>query len=173
MMRRIGMTMLAGLISSIACAQEGVDTLVERGGELFNQNASCWVCHGRNAEGLIGPALTYGPTPAQIFEQIINNPQMAVIQQEMNLDNEDLLAISMYIRSISDLPVDGDMAADLRHELAAKKAKEETDLIFPKTERDMAVEEIQSFDTVLADWQRRAKRGESMSSIPIPGKRKR
>jgi hypothetical protein len=79
----------------------------------------------------------------------------------------------MYIRSISDLPVDGDMAADLRHELAAKKAKEETDLIFPKTERDMAVEEIQSFDTVLADWQRRAKRGESMSSIPIPGKRKR
>jgi len=151
--------MLAVLLSGVVCAEEGVDLMVERGGELYNENASCWVCHGRQAEGLIGPALTYGPTPAQIFEQIRNNPQMAVIQQEMNPDNEDLVAIAMYIRSISGLPIDGDMAAELRHELAAKKAKEETDLIFPKTERDVAVEEIQSFDTVLADWQRRATEG--------------
>ena len=150
---------LIGLLPGFACAQEGVDPLVERGEELFNQNASCWVCHGRQAEGLIGPALTYGPTPAQIFEQIKNNPQMAVIQQEMEPDNEDLIAIALYIRSISGLPVDGKMAADFRTELAAKKAREETDLIFPKTERDIAVEEIQSFDTVLADWQRRATEG--------------
>ena len=153
------MTMLAGLLSGVVCAEEGVELMVERGGELYNENASCWVCHGRQADGLIGPALTYGPTPAQIFEQIRNNPQMAVIQQEMSPDNEDLVAIAMYIRSISGLPVDGDMAAELRHELAAKRAKEETDLIFPKTERDVAVEEIQSFDTVLADWQRRATEG--------------
>jgi mono/diheme cytochrome c family protein len=153
------MMMLAGLLSGVVCAEEGVELMVERGGELYNENASCWVCHGRQADGLIGPALTYGPTPAQIFEQIRNNPQMAVIQQEMNPDNEDLVAIAMYIRSISGLPVDGDMAAELRHELAAKRAKEETDLIFPKTERDVAVEEIQSFDTVLADWQRRATEG--------------
>ena len=45
------------------------------------------------AEGLIGPALTYGPTPAQIFEQIRNNPQMAVIQQEMNPDNQPSLGV--------------------------------------------------------------------------------
>ena len=153
------MTMLAGLLSGVVCAEEGVELMVERGGELYNENASCWVCHGRQADGLIGPALTYGPTPAQIFEQIRNNPQMAVIQQEMSPDNEDLVAIAMYIRSISGLPVDGDMAAELRHELAAKRAKEEIDLIFPKTERDVAVEEIQSFDTVLADWQRRATEG--------------
>ena len=112
-----GETMLIALLPGIACAQAGIDSLLGRGEELYNQNASCWVCHGRQAEGLIGPSLNYGPTPAQIFEQINNNPQMAVIQQELNPDNEDLIAIAMYIRSISELPVDGKMVADLRTEL--------------------------------------------------------
>ena len=151
--------MLLGMLPVVVCAQEDMDPLVERGDELYNQSASCWVCHGRQAEGLIGPSLTYGPTPAQIFEQILNNPQMAVIQQEMGPDSEDLIAIAMYIRSLAELPIDGNMVAEFRWELAAKKAAVETDLIFPKTERDIAVENIQSFDTVLADWQRRATEG--------------
>ena len=174
-----GGTMLIALLPGIACAQAGIDSLLGRGEELYNQNASCWVCHGRQAEGLIGPSLNYGPTPAQIFEQINHNPQMAVIQQELNPDNEDLIAIAMYIRSISELPVDGKMVADLRTELAAKRAAVETDLIFPKTERDIAVEKIQSFDTVLADWQRRSTEGPiggSYESIVVatfdPGKPK-
>lgn len=160
MIRRwIGGVMLMGLLPGIACAQEDLDPLVERGDELFNQNASCWVCHGRQAEGLIGPSLTYGPTPAQILEQILNNPQMAVIQQELGPNNEDLIAIAMYIRTLAELPIDGKMVAEFRWELAAKRAAVETDLIFPKTQRDIAVESIQSFDTVLADWQRRATEG--------------
>ncbi len=157
--RWICRTILISMLPGIACAQENIDSQVERGEALFNQDASCWVCHGRQAEGLIGPALTYGPTPAQIYEQIKNNPQMAVIQQVLKPDNEDLIAIALYIRRLSGLPIDGNMAANFRTELATRKAREETDLIFPKTERDIAVEKIQSFDTVLADWQRRSKEG--------------
>jgi len=147
------------LLPGVVAAQEKLELLVEQGEELFNRNASCWVCHGKNGEGLIGPTLLFGPTPAQIFEQLKNNPQMAAIEQELKPDNEDLIAIAMYIRTLADLPITGTMPADFRTQLAAARASQETDLIFPKTERDKAVEKIQSFDTVLADWQRRSKEG--------------
>lgn len=147
------------LFATIAHAQVDLDLLVEQGEELFNRDASCWVCHGKNAEGLIGPSLLYGPTPAQIFDQMINNPQMAVIVQELQPNNEDLVAISMYIRNMAGLPISEKMSYNDRTELAAARARQETDLTFPKTARDIAVEEIQSFDTVLADWQRRSTAG--------------
>ena len=147
------------LSSGLALAQANLDMVVEHGESLYHQQASCWVCHGKEATGLIGPSLLYGPTPAQILEQLINNLQMAVIVQQLKPDNEALIAISLYIRTLAGLPIDDNMAADYRAELAAVRARQETDLIFPKTERDLTVENIQSFDSVLADWQRRSKEG--------------
>jgi len=150
---------LMSLIPGTASAQLDLDLLVKQGGDLFNHEVSCWVCHGKTGEGLIGPTLLFGPTPAQIFEQMIDNPQMAIIEQVLAPDNEDLIAIAMYIRTLADLPIDADMPAGMRKELVEARARQESDLIFPKTERDLAVEEIQSFDSVLEDWQRRSTEG--------------
>jgi len=153
-----GLLMLAAFSSPVS-AQVDLEKLAAQGEELFNRDVSCWVCHGRDAKGLIGPSLLHGPTPAEIFEQMLNNPQMAIIEQELEPDSEDLIAIAAYIRSLAELPTTDEMVADQRRELASAKAKKETDLVFPKTDRDLAVEQIQTFDSVLADWQRRSNEG--------------
>ena len=152
-------TTLLGLLSGPAAAQVDLDLMVEQGKEIFEHQVGCWVCHSKTGEGLVGPSLLFGPTPAQIFEQMMGNPQMAIIEQVLNPDNEDLIAVAMYIRTLGGLPLDEDMTVKYRKELVTARARQETDLVFPKTERDLAVEEIQSFDTVLADWQRRSKEG--------------
>ena len=152
-------TLVLGLLSGAAAAQVDLDLMVEQGEVIFNHQVGCWVCHSKSGEGLIGPSLLFGPTPAQIFEQMMNNPQMAIIEQVLAPDNEDLIAVAMYIRTLAGLPLDEDMTVRYRKELVTARARQETDLVFPKTERDLAVEEIQSFDTVLADWQRRSKEG--------------
>jgi len=51
-------------ISSVQ-AQESSDALIAKGKELYFEQVSCWVCHGDEAEGRIGPTIAYGPTPAQ------------------------------------------------------------------------------------------------------------
>lgn len=153
-----------GAFSPQAFAQVDLEALEKRGDELYNAPASCWVCHAKTGEGLIGPDITYGPTPAQILEQIQNNPQMAVVAQELKPDNEDLVAIAVYIRKLGGLGVTELMTANQRTEVAAARARTETDLIFPKTERDKAVEEIQTWESVVADWQRRSKEGSIFST---------
>ena len=88
-----------------ALAQD-VNSLVSRGGELFNADIGCWVCHAETGEGLVGPSLHFGPTPVDIFDQLESNPVMGVIVSEMNPSDDDLVAISMYIRTLADLPLD-------------------------------------------------------------------
>ncbi len=150
-------TLVLGLLSGAAAAQVDLDLMVEQGEVIFNHQVGCWVRHSKSGEGLVGLSLLFGPTPAQIFEQMMGNPQMAIIEQVLAPDNEDLIAVAMYIRTLAGLPLDEDMTVRYRKELVTARARQETDLVFPKTERDLAVEEIQSFDTVLADWQRRSK----------------
>jgi DNA-binding beta-propeller fold protein YncE/cytochrome c553 len=150
---------ILGFLASSASGQVNLDAVINDGKALYNKPASCHVCHRDTGEGLIGPDIRYGPTPAQILEQLINNPQMAVIQQELEPDNEDLIAIAMYIRSMGGMEVSEDLIIRYRSELVAKRARQETDLIFAKTERDQAVEAIQSWDTVVADWQQRSVKG--------------
>ena len=158
-LRSLFATSLLCLIAIQANAQVNFDVMIKEGESLYHQQVSCWVCHGKAAEGLIGPDIRYGPTPAQMLEQLINNPQMAIVLQELDPDNEDLIAISMYIRSLGNLPINEALLNKHRKELVVTRASQETDLIFPKTERDIAVESIQTWDSVIADWQRRAKEG--------------
>jgi DNA-binding beta-propeller fold protein YncE/mono/diheme cytochrome c family protein len=147
------------LVGSTAGAQDSVDDLVARGGELYNSDAGCWVCHAESGEGLMGPSLLGGPTPADIFDQLETNPIMGVIMQEMNPSDEDLVAISMYIRRLAGLEMTSALADDYRRALAAAKAGRPARLEFPKTERDLSVESIESFGSVLTDWQRKAAAG--------------
>lgn len=135
------------------------EELVEQGRELYFQQVSCWVCHGDNAEGRIGPTIAYGPTPAQIQEQLDGNPQMAVIVAEMNPDEDDLVALSMYLSSLGGKNIDEMQITNWRAELAAyiEATKDTTEYVL--TERDKQILAIKSFDTVIEDWQKRSKDG--------------
>jgi len=114
--RRLQLILLVStLLVSASYAQADSETYLQRGEALYNQPASCVVCHRQDGTGLIGPDITYGPTAAQILEQ--------------------------------------------RAQLISARAKTETDLVFPKTARDEAVEAVQTWDLVISDWQRRLSEG--------------
>ena len=148
-----------GMLSGIAAGQDAIDALVERGQELFDGDIGCWVCHAQTGTGLVGPSLHFGPTPVDIFDQLESNPVMGVIVAEMDPSDEDLVAISMYIRTLADLPLDADLPERWRTALATVKANQATQLEFAKTDRDLQVEAIETFESVLATWTRRAKEG--------------
>lgn len=149
----------SSLLASTSYAQVNSAAYVERGKALYNQPASCAVCHRQDGTGLIGPDITYGPTAAQILEQMLNNPQMAAISQELKADNEDLIALSVYIRTFSGQETTEKTVVDQRAQLISARARTETDLVFPKTARDEAVEAVQTWDSVISDWQRRSSEG--------------
>ena len=151
--------------SMCACltAQESVDDLLQRGQELFHADIGCRVCHADTGEGLVGPSLHFGPTPVDIFDQLESNPVMGVIVTEMNPSDEDLVALSMYIRSLADLPLDANLPAQWRTALATVKAGQAAQLEFAKTDWDLQVEAIQSYEALRSSWTRRARTGSLLS----------
>ena len=153
------LALLALTASSAVIAQEPITDLAARGEALFFERVSCWICHGENAEGLIGPSLLHGPTPMDIQEQLDSNPQMAVIVAELNPDADDLVSLASYIRSLSDIGVSAGEVEGWYTQLATMAAAREPETDFVITERDRLVMQIQSFATVLNDWQRRARSG--------------
>ncbi|MBT5560242.1 MAG: hypothetical protein HOJ88_10155, partial [Proteobacteria bacterium] len=98
------------VISMTASGQASLDELVARGQELFHSDIGCKVCHADTGEGLVGPSILFGPTPVDIFDQLESNPVMGVIVEKMDPSDEDLAAISMYIRTLANLPVEEGMA---------------------------------------------------------------
>ena len=148
-----------GLLLGGAASAQSVEELVARGGELFNADIGCHVCHGPNAQGLVGPTLQFGPTPVDIFDQLESNPMMGVIVAEMDPSDADLEAIAMYIRTLADLPLDLGVIEDWRSALAIVKANQVQQAEFMKTPRDLQVEAIEQFDTLQATWTRRAREG--------------
>jgi mono/diheme cytochrome c family protein len=150
---------VVAFFSGGAEAQVSVDALVERGQEVYRADVGCWVCHGETAEGLLGPSLRFGPTPANIADEIRNNPVMGVVAAELDPSDEDLVAVSMYLRTLAELSLDADLPAQWRAELTESRARQVDPRVFVKTERDLAVEAIESFGSVLTGWERRAKAG--------------
>ena len=148
-----------GLLLGGAATAQSVEELVARGGELFHSDIGCHVCHGPNAQGLVGPTLHFGPTPVDIFDQLESNPMMGVIVAEMDPSDADLEAIAMYIRNLADLPLDLGVIEDWRSALAIVKANQVQQAEFMKTPRDLQVEAIEQFDTLQATWTRRAREG--------------
>ena len=146
------------LLGGVASAQT-VEELVARGGELFHADIGCHVCHGPNAQGLVGPTLHFGPTPVDIFDQLESNPMMGVIVAEMDPSDADLEAIAMYIRTLADLPLELGLVEDWRTALAIVKANQAQQLEFTKTPRDLQVEAIETFASVQETWTRRAREG--------------
>ena len=153
------------LLSGTLSAQD-LDSLVERGRELFNADIGCWVCHSETGEGLVGPSLHFGPTPVDIFDQLESNPIMGVIVSEMNPSDDDLVAISMYIRTLAGLPLDSGFPQEWLAALATVKANQAEELEFAKTPRDLQVEAIETFASVQETWTRRANEGSVWSEYP-------
>ena len=167
MRRRYLLGLFGGwLLAGAVPAQDAVDEMVARGGELFHADIGCWVCHGETAEGLVGPTLHFGPTPVDIFDQLESNPMMGVIVAEMDPSDEDLEAIAMYIRTLAGLPLDLGMVEGWRSALAAVKANQGQELEFTKTARDLQVEAVETFASVQATWTRRAREGSVWSEYP-------
>ncbi len=156
----LALSLVSGvMLSGTATGQDAISSLVDRGEELFHADIGCWVCHAQTGAGLVGPSLHFGPTPVDIFDQLESNPVMGVIVAEMNPSDEDLVAISLYIRTLADLPLDADLPAQWRTALATVKANQAKQLEFAKTDRDLQIEAIETFESVLATWTRRAKEG--------------
>ena len=150
------------LLGGVASAQT-VEELVARGGELFHADIGCHVCHGPNAQGLVGPTLHFGPTPVDIFDQLESNPMMGVIVAEMDPSDADLEAIAMYIRTLAGLPLEIGLVQGWRTALATVKANQAQQLEFNKTPRDLQVEAIETFASVQETWTRRAREGDLTS----------
>ena len=153
------LTCAATFLGNTVQAQEDLAALSERGRALYFERVSCWVCHGDDAEGRVGPTLQHGPTPMDIQEQLESNPQMGVIVAELNPNDDDLVALATYLGGLDGDPVDATDIAGWRTQLTAMAEARGPEVEFLVTERDRKVMEIQSFETVLADWPRRANTG--------------
>ncbi len=140
--------------------------LTQRGKALYNAEASCWVCHGENGEGRVGPAIRYGPSPFDIHYQLNTNPQMAALRQQLNPDHTDLLALSVYVRRLTGVAADDIDVQSLAETLNSIQDYPAVPDFF-LTDRDKAVQQIEAFDTVLRDWKRRSKPGNIMHSYTV------
>ncbi len=168
MIRSATQSLLAVVLTTFCgcLAAQDIDGLVERGGELFHADIGCWVCHSATGEGLVGPTLHFGPTPVDIFDQLESNPVMGVIVSEMDPSDDDLVAISMYIRTLAGLPLDAGLPEQWLADLAIVKANQAGPLEFAKTPRDLQVEAVETFASVQETWTRRAKEGSVWSEYP-------
>jgi hypothetical protein len=153
------LTLVMSSVSAQMVATVDLETMSAKGKELYFERVSCWVCHSDDASGGVGPTLLNGPTPLDIQEQLDSNPQMAVIVSELNPSIDDLLALSVYIRELGGNATSVDDVNGWRTELSAMLDAKAEVTVFALSARDKKVLEIQSFDTVVADWQRKAKTG--------------
>jgi hypothetical protein len=156
-------TIMLSLSWGSLSAQEAIDELAEHGRELFHSDIGCWVCHSETGEGLVGPSLLFGPTPLDIYDQLQSNPVMGVIVNEMNPDNNDLVALSLYIRTLAELPLDDDLPEQWLAALTSVQGNQATQIEFAKTDWEQQVEAVQSYDSMQANWTRRAKLGSLLS----------
>jgi mono/diheme cytochrome c family protein len=155
-----------GLAATTVSAQESMDELIARGNAMFHSPAGCWVCHGPTATGGIGPTLHFGPTPMNIFDQAENNEVMAPVLQELKPTDEDLIGLALYVRQLAGLPLEPGLVEEWRPAIAALREQTAANALFAKTPYDRKVEEIESFETVLSTWTRRAKEGSLKSDYP-------
>ena len=162
--RHASLALLAGVVLAAGDARsQDLNGLVERGGELFHSDIGCHVCHSPTGEGLVGPSLLFGPTPVDIFDQLENNPVMGVIVSEMDPSDDDLAAISMYIRTLAGLPLEARLPQMWLGDLQTVRASRGAELEFEKTARDLQIEAIETFESLQATWTRRSREGSLLS----------
>ena len=88
---------------------------------------------------------------------------MGVIVSEMDPSDEDLAAISMYIRTLAGMELEADLPERWLTDLEAVKSSQAEGPVFAKTARDLQVEAIETFASVQDTWTRRSKEGSVLS----------
>lgn len=155
------MAVLAGIRADASDPMDipTVGELEQHGRELYMNPVSCWVCHGENGEGRVGPALLSGQSAADIWDQIRSNPQMGMLQRELEPTDQDLVAIALYLRKLAGMASDEDTVRELQKDLAAIKATAPDAVEYRMSERDQLVDQIESFSTVINNWERKSMEG--------------
>jgi len=163
MRRRLVLGFSSAVFFAGPVSAQGLDAIVERGSALFHSQFGCATCHAANGAGLVGPSLLFGPTPADIFQQLESNPVMGVVVAELDPTDEDLAAISMYIRTLAGQPLDAALPERWLADLETVRANQTRDFEFAKTPRDLQVEAVESYEDLARSWTRRAKEGSLLS----------
>ena len=159
--RKIKKLLLLLFMSPLTLLSQEVtlEELVANGEALFHTPGSCATCHGPAGEGIIGPQLTFGPSPLEIIFQGETNPYMIAAWANLDPSDDDIIAIAMYIRTLGGLPIESDLRTQWLAQIEAAGAMEGPSIQFAKTQRDLAVERIERFSDLAANWERRSKEG--------------
>lgn len=85
------------LVTSSFFSQAEGSAQEKRGEQIFQSPTGCQMCHGKNAEGTLGPELTFAPEPIDISTALNSVTQMAPLAAQLKLTNEDIYALSAYL----------------------------------------------------------------------------
>lgn len=163
--RNLASTLIILAVGAAGCSQgdtdgdePGLSELLARGESAYVASMACADCHGGQAQGDTAPSLLFGPSPADIQYQLNTNPEMAGLEEELALSADDVISISLYLQSLSD---DGVGSVNLAALRASLEAVPDVAVVedYVVTERDRQVMQIERFETVLEDWERRARPG--------------
>ena len=107
------------LVINPSVADETSD-MIARGKEIYFQPGSCVTCHAEDAKGLIGPDITYGPSPYQIWDQFDSNPQMKPLYENLDPSDDDLVASPLTWSVVSGRDIDDAQLTMLKETLGAR-----------------------------------------------------
>ena len=145
-----------------------VAELSERGRHLFFLTDSCVDCHGEDGSGgLAAPPLDAGITPRAIDYQLRTNPEMAELADALQATQQDLLALSVFIRDLTgDLPDSIEVAALATEAPVAdangpmsEQAADAVASVAAGSERLAMLRAVEDFSVVVDTWERRAREG--------------
>ena len=170
--RNLASALVLLVAGATACSQGDTDgdepdlsELLARGETAFTASMSCAECHGGQAQGDTAPSLLFGPSPADIQYQLNTNPEMEGLEEELALSADDVISISLFLQDLSDEGVGSVNLAALR---ASLESVPDIAVVedYVVTERDRQVIQIERFETVLEDWERRARPGPLVQTYP-------
>ena len=146
-----------------------IDAVIARGEEIYDGAGECWDCHGRAGEGDTGPSLRHAPSAFDIVYQLNTNPEMGDVAESLDASREDLVATAAYVRTLANLDVNAGIIDELVASLASARdwsfyASTDNFVITP---RDELVQQVERFNTVISDWQRRSATGNIMHTYDI------
>lgn len=132
-----------------------------QGEEFYNQPGACVTCHLADASGdpqLNAKSLQFGPTPSDIYNAINGVPAMGFIKDAYDITKGDMLALSLYIRQISNLEIKDEETPILKQTLAGLITVDRA-AGFVEGEKDKTIREIGSFKHTVDNWVRRSQEG--------------
>ena len=153
-----------------------VAELSEHGRELYFLADSCVECHGADGSGgLAAPPLDAGITPRAIDYQLRTNPEMAELADALQATQQDLLALSVFVRELTGDPTDSIDVAALATEApvaeandpAAEQAADAGTAVAAGSERLAMLRAVEDFSVVVDTWERRAREGSLMRTYEV------